>query len=1147
MTSANAGVEEAAARKSTNGSEGGDGIDSATATTANNTNNISFTLPKMPPPTAKATRQRSTSTTTSTKSAQTYTSAENYAVQHGIAVGKDGSRINNNNLEVWQSIQGKLFEREQHQQLLQEAYRRRMMIVGDDDETIVTNQSFEREIVVITGPSGTGKSVLALSLHENATEDGVYMLYGKCDQIKKSEPLAPFIYAFSEFVNQVLERSTSFQEEDDNNNQHILDKVKEAIERATVDSDVEFLTDMIPSFAKLLPPNLAQSTNNKKNNNTVETTTTTTTTMSNKRSTITRPNTELPGIAIICKLLKELCTKEGFRIILFIDDLQWLDYNSLQMLRNIALTPNLSRFMLLGTCRGNEVSIQAELSVVFRKLEKEGVIISEIQVENLHENAMTQMLLQLLQSDDEEEVRPLVSLAQSLTNGNPFFFVELMRSFFDERLLFLNEDGKWTWNESEILRRNAALENTEISDAIVQGVIRSESDPIKETLEIASCLGAEFYVQHIQVAASTQPHIVNRAIEVLLYRRVIVKTNEVGVYRWAHDRFQQSAYRLIPEQDCTAFRYRVGKKLLDSFSHEEIIEHSFLVSGLIYGGELFLETESEREKIAELYSIAGGKAAHSSAFEDAAAYFRKGIELLPPDHWERESLYPLCHQLYNCLAEMECCLGNTTRVDELCSTILAYSRTLEDQMRAYDTRIYSLSYRNEMNDSIRVGLDVLRKLGIPVPRRVGIFLNIKELVTTRSMLKRFTTEQILNQRPLRKWKKAAALQIINLVFPAVLRSQPEYALFLTAKAIKITLRDGLSPLSAVLFSMFSMILCNPVGAVQEGIRCEEIGHRIFEKFQANDLRSRMFCIRFAYTKPYTDPMSKCIPGLVAGRNAGMSTGDIELSFINSFVYSIDGILSGLPLRAHHEKMIQFKEQYGRLGQETVMFYMNIAIQLVQNLMGMVENVHVLSGQVLDANESLKTFIATNNASGKCFLMLAQLFLALFIGDDQEAVAVARRLQRINMDNFTAFDVQYIPFLVGMSEMIAARTTKNNKVHVRAGTKALKQLEKVTRFHTTDCWLSRVSLIRAERDALQGLNEEATRKYFLAAEKAAEHGYIHEEALALERVGLLLLESDEVGRGLECLHKAQGLYEQWGCVVKSSMISEFISARGEQSR
>jgi predicted ATPase len=556
---------------------------------------------------------------------------------------------------------------------------------------------------------------------------------------------------------------------------------------------------------------------------------------------------------------------------------------------------------------------------------------------------------------------------------------------------------------------------------------------------------------------------------------------------------------------------------------------------------MFLETDSERERIAELYSVAGGKAAQSSAFEDAAAYFRAGIDLLPRDHWERDSLYSLCHQLYNCLAEMECCLGNTAKVDELCRTVLINSKSLEDQMRAYDTKIYSLSYRNEMNESIRVGLDVLRKLGVPVPRRIGLFLNIKELVTTRKMLKRFSCEDILRLRPLRKWQKVAALQIINLVFPAVLRSQPEYALFLTAKTIKITLRDGLSPLSAVLFSMFSMILCNPVGAVEEGIRCEEIGYRIFEKFQANDLRSRMFCIRFAYLKPYTDPMSKWLPGLVAGMNAGMSTGDIEMAFINSFVYSFDGILSGLSLRKHSEKMIRFKEQYGLLGQETVMFYMNIAIQLAQNLMGMVDNAEVLSGEVLDADESLNTFIATNNASGKSFLLYAQLFLALFIGNYQEAVTVVRRVQRLNMDNLTAFDLQYIHFLIGMSEMIMARTTTtNNKGHLRAGNKALKRLEKATRFHTTDCWISRTSLIKAERDAFQGLQEEAIRKYSFAAEKAKEFGYVHEEALAMERVGLLLLECNKSDKARECLLKARDLYDRWGCVVKSSIISEYIS-------
>jgi hypothetical protein len=408
-----------------------------------------------------------------------------------------------------------------------------------------------------------------------------------------------------------------------------------------------------------------------------------------------------------------------------------------------------------------------------------------------------------------------------------------------------------------------------------------------------------------------------------------------------------------------------------------------------------------------------------------------------------------------------------------------------------------------------------------------------------------SSEEILCLRPVRNWKKAAALQIINLVFPAVIRSKPEYALFLTAKAIKITIRDGLSPLSAVLFSMFSMILLNPVGAFEEGLRCEEIGFQIYEKFQAYYLRSRMMAIRYSYAKPWILPMSACLPNLLIGTSAGMMTGDFELAFINAFVYCIDGLLSGIPLRQHLEKMMKVKLQFSNLGQETVMFYLRSSIQLAQNLLGMAKDFKVLSGKEFDAQESLKTFVATNNAAGVCYTLLPQLFLAVFSSDYPQAVAVAIKLQRANNDNFTAFDIQYIPFLVGLSEIIMARRTKN-RGHLRAANKALKRLETLTKYAQTDLWLNKIYLIKAERDALQGLHEEAVRKFFLSAEQASNHGLIHEKALAMERLGIFLLESNQVDKALDCLSNARDLYDEWGCVVKSSMMMELISGSSGNS-
>ena len=57
-------------------------------------------------------------------------------------------------------------------------------------------------------------------------------------------------------------------------------------------------------------------------------------------------------------------------------------------------------------------------------------------------------------------------------------------------------------------------------------------------------------------------------------------------------------------------------------------------------------------------------------------------------------------QLYNFSAEIECSLGHADRVDHLVLEILSNTTILlQDQLRAYETRILSLSARNEFQES----------------------------------------------------------------------------------------------------------------------------------------------------------------------------------------------------------------------------------------------------------------------------------------------------------------------------------------------------------------------------------------------------------------------------------------------------------------
>ena len=224
-----------------------------------------------------------------------------------------------------------------------------------------------------------------------------------------------------------------------------------------------------------------------------------------------------------------------------------------------------------------------------------------------------------------------------------------------------------------------------------------------------------------------------------------------------------------------------------------------------------------------------------------------------------------------------------------------------------------------------------------------------------------------------------------------------------------------------------------------------------------------------------------------------------------------------------------------------MFYLDASIQLTKNLLGMADDARILKSEGFDEFESMKKSIATNNAAGISFILLPKLFLSIFIDDYEGAVLVARKIQRSNCDNLTAFDMQYIAFLTALSEMIVARQTKRKRF-LKAGNKALKRLEEMTRRCSDKSWLNRIFLVKAERDAFEGSIDESIRKFNHSIALSKEFGFVHEQALAYERLGVLYSDLQYSEKPAECLRKARDLYEEWGCAIKVSRMNYLLSGR-----
>lgn len=670
----------------------------------------------------------------------------------------------------WNQIRGKLYDRSDQEQELLNAFLRTCNIPLADSAT-------NRELYLITGPSGTGKTCLANTVCKRAVEErGGYFITGKFDLIQRSTaPFAPFVHAFTQFATQVQERGDE-----------TVAKLKKQIIDKTTGSSTAILTDVVPALQELLG-------------------------VSNDNDTPAGIKIKSSGaqnhfLYLFCKMVASICTPEC-PLVLFLDDLQWAEPASLDLLSALVRDPSIQGLLLLGACRGNEVSRDHNLSVTLRELEATGVRITNSVVENLHSSAVHQMISDVLNLTADES-KPLADFVFRQTNGNIFFSLMLLRTLFEEGFLYKEDNrtidatllskspssssSSWKWDSEDSI-----LMNINCQDVVnmVVDKIRSLSPQDQQVLKIGACMGAEFdeYIFTETCDCADVGQALQHAHEKGLVSSSEQRGEVFGGWRFVHDTIQQSAYSLIPEADRPAFHLEIGRKLWASLSPDDVELNIFLIVHQLSLGMDLMDDEDERYRMALLCLGAGERSTVSSAFQVAASYLNTGISLLAKAkrHWRDQ--YHISITLFNAAAEVEYCNANHDRTDYLVGQVLLHARCFKDKLQAYTTQIYSVGSRGEFAKAIGIGLKVLKELGYTFPSKVNTFHIVASLMKTRRMLKKNKLDQdILDLPRMVDGDHLAVARLLNILFNYTNHASPELSALVCFKNVQLTLKHGVS-------------------------------------------------------------------------------------------------------------------------------------------------------------------------------------------------------------------------------------------------------------------------------------------------------------------------------------------------------------------
>src|SRR5207237_3332271 len=241
---------------------------------------------------------------------------------------------------------------------------------------------------------------------------------------------------------------------------------------------------------------------------------------------------------------------------LFLDDLQWLDAATLDLIEDLLIRSDLQYLMLIGAYRDNEVDAAHPLRRKLEAIKNAGANVEQIILAPLASEHIAQLIADALRCDSERAAT-LAQLIHDKTAGNPFFVIQLLHALAEEGSVRFDHDaGGWCWDLDRI---HAKGHTDNVVDLMVAKLTRLPADT-QNTLQQLACLGNIAEITTLSIVLGAAEQQVHAALWEAVRQELV--EHRPGAYRFVHDRVQEAAYSLIADEQRAALHLRIGRQLL---------------------------------------------------------------------------------------------------------------------------------------------------------------------------------------------------------------------------------------------------------------------------------------------------------------------------------------------------------------------------------------------------------------------------------------------------------------------------------------------------------------------------------------------------------------------------------------------------------
>lgn len=963
-------------------------------------------------------------------------------------------------------------------------------------------------LLLVAGYSGVGKSALVSELRCQLSAHKAVFAGGKSEQHKGNIPYSAFAQALRQLVTELLALDSA-----------ALAEWKQRLLQA-LDGCGQAIVNLAPELTHVIGAQPALKD-------------------------VTAAESSLRFQRTMQRFLSAFCGEKN-PLVLFLDDIHWMDNASLDLLTALLAHPDLRHVLLIGAYRSNEVDAAHPLHARLQQLRQTRLPLTEVELQPLTLEDLKKLVCLSLH-DASGHGAGLASLVWEKTQGNPLFSKQLLGEIAEQGLLHFDQrDKQWRWDSAAI----TALEYSQNVAELVARKIQRLPPQTHHLLLLLACLGARASTRTLMAVTAQN----EQALCALLTpaEEMGLVAQHAGSFRFLHDKIQEAAYAGLPADQRAATHLGIARRLHASESLPGAGRESVLFDMVnqYLRGDGLIDAQAERLELAGLYLRAARQAMTDTAYLAARQYLERAQQMLPADGWQRD--YRLCFDLSRTHAECEFHAGDPAAADRRLGLLAGQALGLVDQASLAALQITVCLALDDSARGIATCLAFLGEVDAPWPAHPSRAEVEHEYQALQSRLAGRSIASLADLPAMTDPLRLAIMEVLAAVLPPAFFSDENLVCLVLCRMANLSVDHGNTNASPLAYAYLGMVVGPCFHDYPSAFDLGKLGFELVERGEHVRYRARVYMCFAYHVTPWTQDMDATLPLLRTAFDITRETGDITYSGFTSCTLVTSMLFSGTALDLVEAEAAQRLELMIAARFGLIVDIMRAQSRLIATLQGRTDRF----GHFDDSGFNEAAFerhLETNRSLdiAACWYWIRKAQARYLAGRNADALQALARAEPLLWTSKGHLEFAEFHFFSGLAQAAACAGAAPDAAaahRARLGAHLAQHAEWAA--HGPANFACRHALLAAEAARLAGDGNAALQLYDDSASLAQQSGMAQIEALALELAANFHAASGRKALAASLRRSARAAWLAWGARGKARQLDSLhaeLAARGEPPR